>query len=161
MLIDSKAFLKNLRRGPGVYVMRDSDAKPLYVGKARNLKNRLKSYFYRTNQSGRTGLMVAKIADVEIHVTTTETEALLLESNLIKSLKPRYNVLLRDDKSYPYLRLSVEDQYPGLAVHRGTTSGPGQFFGPYANVGAIRLMLNQLQKIIPIRQCDNNYFRNR
>ena len=161
MLLDSKAFVKSLRRGPGVYVMRDSDAKPLYVGKARNLKNRLKSYFHRASQSGRTGLMVAKVTDVEIHVTTTETEALLLESNLIKSLKPRYNVLLRDDKSYPYLRLSVEDQYPGLAVHRGATSGPGQFFGPYANVGAIRLMLNQLQKIIPIRQCDNNYFRNR
>ena len=133
----------------------------MYVGKAGNLKNRVSSYFNQAGQNSKTRLMMANLADIDIQRTRSEIEALLLESNLIKRLRPRFNILLRDDKSYPYLRLSTDKQYPGLSLHRGGTRGKGRFFGPYANTGSVRTILSELQKVIPIRQCHETYFRNR
>jgi excinuclease ABC subunit C len=161
MSFDQKKFLASLTKGPGVYVMRDPNGEPMYVGKAGNLKNRVSSYFNKTGQNNKTRLMMASLADIDIQRTRSEIEALLLESNLIKRLRPRFNILLRDDKSYPYLRLSTDKQYPGLSLHRGGTRGKGRFFGPYANTGSVRTILSELQKVIPIRQCHETYFRNR
>lgn len=161
MPIDHKPFLASLARTPGVYVMRDASRRVLYVGKARSLRARVGSYFKVPHESTRVQLMMSDVEDIEIHRTRTETEALLLESNLIKTLRPKYNILLRDDKSYPYLRLSLTEQYPRLSLYRGRTNVKDKLFGPYASAGAVRTMLAQLQKIIPVRQCDNNTFRNR
>ena len=161
MPFDQKQFLASLTKGPGVYVMRDSNGEPMYVGKASNLKNRVSSYFNKTGQNNKTRLMMANLADIDIQRTRSEIEALLLENNLIKRLRPRFNILLRDDKSYPHLRLSTDKQYPGLSLHRGGTRGKGRFFGPYANTGSVRTILGELQKVIPIRQCHETYFRNR
>jgi excinuclease ABC subunit C len=141
--------------------MRDPNGEPMYVGKASNLKNRVSSYFNKTGQNNKTRLMMASLADIDIQRTRSEIEALLLENNLIKQLRPRFNILLRDDKSYPHLRLSTDKQYPGLSLHRGGTRGKGRFFGPYANTGSVRTILSELQKVIPIRQCHETYFRNR
>ena len=131
----------------------------LYVGKAKNLRNRVSTYFTRATNA-RIAMMVAQIADIAITVTHTENEALILENNLIKQHKPRYNVLLRDDKSYAYLYLSADD-YPRLCFHRGARRGKGQYFGPYPNSRAVRQTLRLLQKLIPVRQCENSYFANR
>jgi excinuclease ABC subunit C len=161
MSFDQKVFLASLTKGPGVYVMRDPNGEPMYVGKASNLKNRVSSYFNKTGQNNKTRLMMASLADIDIQRTRSEIEALLLENNLIKQLRPRFNILLRDDKSYPHLRLSTDKQYPGLSLHRGGTRGKGRFFGPYANTGSVRTILSELQKVIPIRQCHETYFRNR
>ena len=161
MSFDQTVFLASLTKGPGVYVMRDPNGEPMYVGKAGNLKNRVSSYFNQAGQNSKTRLMMANLADIDIQRTRSEIEALLLESNLIKRLRPRFNILLRDDKSYPYLRLSTDKQYPGLSLHRGGTRGKGRFFGPYANTGSVRTILSELQKVIPIRQCHETYFRNR
>jgi len=161
MPFDQKKFLASLTKGPGVYVMRDPNGEPMYVGKAGNLKNRVSSYFNKTGQNNKTRLMMASLADIDIQRTRSEIEALLLENNLIKRLRPRFNILLRDDKSYPHLRLSTDKQYPGLSLHRGGTRGKGRFFGPYANTGSVRTILGELQKVIPIRQCHETYFRNR
>jgi len=161
MSFDQKKFLASLTKGPGVYVMRDPNGEPMYVGKASNLKNRVSSYFNKTGQNNKTRLMMASLADIDIQRTRSEIEALLLENNLIKQLRPRFNILLRDDKSYPHLRLSTDKQYPGLSLHRGGTRGKGRFFGPYANTGSVRTILSELQKVIPIRQCHETYFRNR
>ena len=161
MSFDHKIFLAGLTKGPGVYVMRDPNGEPMYVGKASNLKNRVSSYFNKAGQNNKTRLMMASLADIDVQRTRSEIEALLLESNLIKRLRPRFNILLRDDKSYPYLRLSTDKQYPGLSLHRGGTRGKGRFFGPYANTGSVRTILRELQKVIPIRQCHETYFRNR
>ncbi|HIL19390.1 MAG TPA: excinuclease ABC subunit UvrC [Gammaproteobacteria bacterium] len=161
MPFDQKKFLASLTKGPGVYVMRDPNGEPMYVGKAGNLKNRVSSYFNKAGQNNKTRLMMASLADIDIQRTRSEIEALLLESNLIKRLRPRFNILLRDDKSYPHLRLSTDKQFPGLSLHRGGTRGKGRFFGPYANTGSVRTILGELQKVIPIRQCHETYFRNR
>ena len=161
MSFDQTVFLASLTKGPGVYVMRGPNGEPMYVGKAGNLKNRVSSYFNQAGQNSKTRLMMANLADIDIQRTRSEIEALLLESNLIKRLRPRFNILLRDDKSYPYLRLSTDKQYPGLSLHRGGTRGKGRFFGPYANTGSVRTILSELQKVIPIRQCHETYFRNR
>lgn len=156
---DHKAFLKNLTSRPGVYRMLDASGKLLYVGKAKNLKRRVSSYFTRS-LNRRIQLMVSQIDSIETTVTNTEAEALILENNLIKSLKPRYNVLLRDDKSYPYIHLS-DHRFPRLSFHRGARSKPGRFFGPYPSSGAVRETLHLLQKVFPVRQCDESYYRNR
>jgi len=113
------------------------------------------------HESSRIQIMMADVDDIEIHRTRTETEALLLESNLIKTLRPKFNILLRDDKSYPYLKLSTTEEYPRLSLYRGRTNTKDQLFGPYASAGAVRVMLAQLQKVVPVRQCDNNTFKNR
>lgn len=133
----------------------------LYVGKARNLKKRLQSYFRSTGLSPKTELLMSQVADIDVTVTHTESEALLLENNLIKEYQPRYNVLLRDDKSYPYIYISDKDKYPRIDLHRGARKKPGRYLGPYPNAGAVRETINLLQKTFRIRQCEDSYFRNR
>lgn len=158
---DAKAFLSTVTTKPGVYRMYDADDKILYVGKAKNLKNRLTSYFRSSGLSPKTSVMVSHIDHVEVMVTHTEGEALILESNLIKEFHPRYNILLRDDKSYPYIFISDTTAYPGMAIHRGARKKPGRYLGPYPNAGAVRETINLLQRTFKIRQCEDSYFRNR
>lgn len=158
---DAKHFIKNVTSKPGVYHMVDAEGAVIYVGKAKNLKNRLSSYFRKNVDNPKTRVMVAQIADVQVTVTHTEGEALLLENNLIKELKPRYNILLRDDKSYPYIFLSSHDDFPRLSYHRGVKRAKGRYFGPYPSAGAVRESLNLLQKIFPVRQCEDTFYRNR
>ena len=126
---DHKTFLETLTQKPGVYRMLDAEAKILYVGKARNLKNRVTSYFRSSGLQTKTMAMVSKITDIQVTATNSETEALLLEQSLIKSEKPPYNILLRDDKSYPYIYLSSDDDFPRLSLHRGKKKKMGEFFG--------------------------------
>ncbi|MEZ5588530.1 MAG: excinuclease ABC subunit UvrC [Sedimenticolaceae bacterium] len=156
---DHKLFLRSLTPGPGVYRMLNARGEVMYVGKAKNLRRRVGSYFTRA-ANRRIASMVAQIRDIEITATHTEAEALLLENNLIKEHKPRYNVLLRDDKSYPYLFLS-EEEFPRLAFHRGARKAKGRFFGPYPSASSVRETLQLLQKLFPVRQCEDSYFRNR
>jgi excinuclease ABC subunit C len=158
---DGKAFVRTLTTSPGVYRYFDGDDELLYVGKAGNLKKRVGSYFLKPSLQPRIAAMVAQIARAEITVTRTEGEALLLESQLIKSLKPRYNILLRDDKSYPYIYLSGGEDYPRLAFHRGAKNLPGRYFGPYPSTFAVRESLGLMQKLFKVRQCEDSYFRNR
>ena len=157
---DPRRLLKQIPEIPGVYRMLDGGGKVLYVGKAKDLRRRVSSYFGRA-QNRRIELMVSMIRDIEVTVTSTEGEALLLENNLIKSLQPRFNVLLRDDKSYPYIRLTVRDPFPRLTFHRGSTKGRDRFFGPFISGWAVRETLHLLQKIFPVRQCEDAVFRNR
>ncbi|QEE24989.1 excinuclease ABC subunit UvrC [Rhodanobacter glycinis] len=158
---DGKAFVHTLTTSPGVYRYFDAEDELLYVGKAGNLKKRVGSYFLKPRMEPRIAAMVAQIARAEITVTRTEGEALLLESQLIKSLKPRYNILLRDDKSYPYIYLSGGEDYPRLAFHRGAKNLPGRYFGPYPSTFAVRESLSLMQKLFKVRQCEDSYFRNR
>ncbi|MDP4548978.1 excinuclease ABC subunit UvrC [Marinobacter sp. MDS2] len=159
---DSKSFLKQLSERAGVYRMYDSAGEILYVGKARNLKNRVSSYFRKTGLAPKTEALVGKIHSIEVTITGSETEALLLEQNLIKSLRPPYNILLRDDKSYPYIYLSSHSDYPSLTFRRGRTKkGGGTWFGPFPSSGAVKESLNILQKVFKIRSCNESYFRNR
>ena len=158
-VFDHKAFLRTLTHRPGVYRMLDGEGRVLYVGKARDLKRRVSSYFQRAGNR-RIQAMVAQIRDIQIVVTHTEAEALLLENNLIKELKPRYNILLRDDKSYPYIHLS-DDEFPRLSFYRGARKEKGRYFGPYPSGGAVRETLYLLQKLFPVRQCENSYYNNR
>jgi excinuclease ABC subunit C len=157
---DPKAFIKTLPGKPGVYRMLDADGKVIYVGKASNLKKRVSSYFQKNLTSPKTQVLVSRICHIEVTVTHTENEALLLENNLIKSLKPRYNVLYRDDKSYPYIYLSDQD-FPRLGFHRGAQRARGRYFGPYPSAGAVRETLNLLQKLFPVRQCEESFYNNR
>jgi len=154
-------FLKSLTSKPGVYCMLNDKQQVIYVGKAKNLKNRVSSYFRQSGLSVKTQVMVAKIADINITITHTEGEALLLESNLIKELQPRYNVLMRDDKSYPYIFVSDQAAYPRIALHRGARKRKGMYLGPYPNTHAVRESINLLQKMFLIRQCEDSTFANR
>ncbi|MGP1292160.1 excinuclease ABC subunit UvrC [Serratia sp. CY31944] len=157
---DAKAFLSTVTSQPGVYRMYDATGTVIYVGKAKDLKKRLASYFRQQVSSRKTETLVKNIAQIDITVTHTETEALLLEHNYIKLYQPRYNVLLRDDKSYPLIFLSA-DTHPRLAVHRGAKHAKGEYFGPFPNSYAVRETLALLQKLFPIRQCENSVYRNR
>ena len=161
MTFDPKAFLKTVTGKPGVYRMYNAEGKVLYVGKARNLKKRLQSYFRASGLAPKTALLMSQAANVDVTVTHTESEALLLENNLIKEYRPRYNVLLRDDKSYPYIYISDKDRYPRIDLHRGARKKPGRYLGPYPNAGAVRETISLLQKTFRIRQCEDSYFRNR
>ena len=158
---DASDFLKTLSSRPGIYRMLDTGGNVLYVGKARNLRKRVASYFRRTGLGVKTRALVEQIAGIEITITHTEGEALLLENNLIKKYRPRYNILLRDDKSYPYIFLSSDQEYPRLTIHRGTRRGKGRYFGPYPSAGAVRESLQLLQKLFRVRQCEDSFFRNR
>lgn len=158
---DHQAFLKTVTTKPGVYRMLDVDDKTLYVGKAKNLKKRLSSYFRNTGLSAKTSVLVSHIVHINITITRTESEALLLESNLIKELRPRYNVLMRDDKSYPYIYVSNKQTYPAIYLHRGARKKPGRYLGPYSNAGAVRETIGLLQKTFRIRTCEDSVFKNR
>jgi len=159
---DADAFLRTLGPQPGVYRMVDARDQVIYVGKARNLKKRVSSYFGAKCQvEPKTRALMSNTARVEVTATHTETEALLLENNLIKAHRPRYNILLRDDKSFPYIYLSTHQDFPRLAFHRGAKSAKGRYFGPYASAGAVRETLTQLQKLFRVRQCEDSFFNNR
>ncbi len=158
---DSKSFLETLTRRPGVYQMLDADGAVLYVGKAKNLKNRVASYFRSRGLNSKTVALVSRIHSVQVTVTNSETEALILEQSLIKSHKPHYNILFRDDKSYPYIHLSSQQAYPRISFHRGVRKAKGDYYGPYPSAGAVRESLNLLQKMFNVRQCEDSYFRNR
>ncbi len=158
---DSKEFLARLTQRPGVYQMLDATGELLYIGKAKNLKNRVSSYFRPTGLTIKTQALVNKIADINITVTHGETEALLLEQNLIKQYRPPYNILLRDDKSYPFIFINDAEKYPSVTFHRGAKRKKGKYFGPFPSGTAVRETLNILQKIFQIRQCDESFFKNR
>lgn len=158
---DVKAFLKSLTTRPGIYKMLNKEGEIIYIGKAKNLKNRVSSYFKPQTASPKQQAMVARVAAIEVTVTHTEGEALLLECQQIKRYKPRYNICLRDDKSYPYIFLSTEQDFPRITLHRGAKSKRGRYFGPYPSAGAVRETLKLLQKIFPVRQCEDSVYNNR
>ena len=158
---DAESYLKNLTTRPGVYQMYGAEGDLLYVGKAKNLKNRVTSYFRASGLTAKTMALVNRIQDIEVTVTSTEVDALLLEHNLIKEHRPPYNISLKDDKSYPYIYLSSQDPWPRLALHRGPKRRKGEYFGPYPSAGAVRSTLHLLQKVLKVRQCQDSYFRNR
>lgn len=157
---DSKEFLRTVSQLPGVYSMLDAKNEIIYVGKAKNLRKRLNSHFVNRDANSKQRAMIAKVQSIEIAVTRTEGEALLLENQLIKRHRPRYNITLRDDKSYPYIHLS-DHAYPRLSFHRGTRNRKGKFFGPYPSASAVRFTLKQLQKMFPVRQCRDSVFQHR
>jgi len=158
---DGKRYAARLPTRPGVYLMRDAVGEPLYVGKARNLRKRVASYFDARPKIERIMRMVAKIRQIEVSLTRTEGEALLLENEWIKSLQPRYNVLLRDDKSYPWIALSTDHPFPRIAFHRGARDSGKQYFGPYPSAGSVRESINLIQKLFRIRNCEDSYFAHR
>jgi len=158
---DVSAFLKNLTTRPGIYTMLNNKGEIIYIGKAKNLKNRVSSYFKTQTASIKQQVMVTKVAAIEVTVTHTEAEALLLESQQIKRRKPRYNICLRDDKSFPYIYLSSEQDFPQITFHRGAKNKKGRYFGPYPSTGAVRESLKLLQRLFPIRQCDDAVYNNR
>ncbi|MCB5227399.1 excinuclease ABC subunit UvrC [Alishewanella sp. 16-MA] len=159
-MFDSKAFLATVPQQPGVYRMFNQGGIVIYVGKAKVLKKRLSSYFRTTVDSVKTRALVGQIASIEFTLTHSETEALILENNLIKQYLPKYNILLRDDKSYPYILLTSH-RHPRISSHRGPRKVVGQYFGPYPNAGAVWQSLKSLQKIFPIRQCEDGFYRAR
>ena len=153
--------MQTLTHAPGVYRLLGVKGELLYVGKAKDLKKRVATYFSKERQSPRIAKMTSQTANVEITITNTEAEALLLENNLIKRYRPRYNILLRDDKSYPYIFISSNHRYPQISFHRGSRNKAGKYFGPYTNVGAARNALGLLQKVFKVRQCDDSFFNHR
>lgn len=159
-VFDSTSFLKTVTNQPGVYRMYNADAEVIYVGKAKDLKKRLSSYFRLNVDSKKTQALVSHIDKIDVTVTHTETEALILEHNYIKQYLPKYNVLLRDDKSYPYIFISGH-KHPRLSLHRGAKKRKGEYFGPYPDSGAVRETLHLLQKIFPVRQCEDTVYSNR
>ncbi len=158
---DGKAFAARLPTRPGIYLMRDRDGTPLYVGKARNLRKRVTSYFDARPKVERIMRMVARINQIEVSLTRTEGEALLLENEWIKSLKPRYNVLLKDDKSYPWIVLTTAHEFPQIAFHRGARDKQKSYFGPYPSASSVRESINLIQKLFRIRNCEDSYFSHR
>jgi excinuclease ABC subunit C len=158
---EPQSFLRSLTHRPGVYQMLNQKHKVIYVGKALDLRKRVSSYFQRTHADAKTVSMMELVANVEVTVTNTEAEALILEYNLIKRHKPRFNVILRDDKSYPYIYVSTNHPFPRLQFHRGPRKGKGRYFGPYPSTSAVRKTLNELQKLFLIRQCPDSDFKNR
>ncbi|MGH8323754.1 MAG: excinuclease ABC subunit UvrC, partial [Steroidobacteraceae bacterium] len=160
-VFDHKEYTAALPKRPGVYRMFDAQDELLYVGKAKSLKDRVSTYFNAGNVNPKIQALVQQIARIEVTVTNSEAEALLLEYNLIKAHKPRFNIVLRDDKSFPYIHLCVDHDFPRLAFYRGARSEPGRYFGPFPNAGAVRDSLNQIQKLFRIRNCRDSFFANR
>jgi excinuclease ABC subunit C len=158
---DARTFLRGLSHRPGVYRMLNAAGKVIYVGKASDLRKRVSSYFQRTPGDPKTAQMMGLVKGVEVTVTNTEAEALILEYNLIKRHKPRFNVILRDDKSYPYVYVATNHAFPRLQFHRGPKKGKGRYFGPYPSTSAVRKTLNELEKLFLIRQCSDSFFSNR
>jgi len=158
---DGKKFARRLSAGPGVYLMRDNEGTALYVGKAANLRKRVSSYFDARPKIERIMRMVARIDSIEVSLTRTEAEALLLENEWIKSLKPRYNVLLRDDKSYPWVMLGSDHAFPRIAFHRGGKDRRRQYLGPYPSASSVRESINLIQKLFRLRNCEDSYFSHR
>ena len=158
---DSVTFLKNLTTRPGIYKMFNDQGDIIYVGKAKNLKNRVSSYFKTQTPSPKQQVMMSKVAHIEVTVTHTEGEALLLECQQIKRHKPRYNICLRDDKSFPYIYLSTAHEFPQITLHRGAKKLPGKYFGPYPSSIAAKESLKLLQKLFPVRQCDDSVYNYR
>jgi len=158
---DGRAFARSLSTGPGVYLMRDSADKVLYVGKARNLRRRVASYFDRRDKGSRINLMVRKAARMEVSLTRTEAEALLLENEWIKAHRPRFNINLRDDKSYPWIRIDTRHAFPRIGFYRGSRKEAGDYFGPYSSAGAVRESLNQIYRLFGLRQCRDTVYSNR
>jgi excinuclease ABC subunit C len=160
-VFDGKAFARRLPTRPGVYLMRDTGGTVLYVGKARNLRKRVASYFDARPKAERIMRMIARVCDIEVSLTRTEGEALLLENEWIKSLKPRYNILLRDDKSYPWIAMSIKHEFPQIAFHRGARDKKKSYFGPYPSAGSVRESINLIQKLFRLRNCEDSYFSHR
>ncbi len=158
---DGKKFARRLSAGPGVYLMCDTEGTALYVGKAANLRKRVSSYFDARPKIDRIMRMVARIQTIEVSLTRTEAEALLLENEWIKSLKPRYNVLLRDDKSYPWVMLGSDHEFPRIAFHRGGKDRGRIYLGPYPSASSVRESINLIQKLFLLRNCENSYFSHR
>jgi len=158
---DVKAFMRTVTTRPGVYRMYNAQNDIIYVGKASNLKNRLSSYFQKTLDNRKTQALVSHIAQVQTTVTASAAEALLLEQNLIKEHRPRYNVVLRDDKSYPYVYISTANEYPRLSYQRGARKAPGKYIGPYPSASSVKRSLKLVQKLFRVRQCEDSYFKNR
>ncbi|MGA2710169.1 MAG: excinuclease ABC subunit UvrC [Steroidobacteraceae bacterium] len=158
---DAKSFVDSLPGRPGVYRMLGADGEILYVGKARNLKSRVGSYFQPSNVHPKVVALIGKTVNMEVTITNSDTEALLLELNLIKKHRPRFNIILRDDKSFPFLHFTTAHEFPALNLYRGSRKEPGRFFGPYPSAGAVRETLQQLQKLFRLRNCDDTYFANR
>ena len=158
---DIDAFLKQLTERPGVYRMINAKGVIIYVGKAKNLKRRVSSYFKKQHDEIKTAKMVTQIERVEVTVTDTDSEAFILENTLIKRHKPKYNILFRDDKSYPYIFISAGKEFPALSYHRGAKRRVGEYFGPFPNASAVHQTLQSLQKIFPVRQCAESVFNHR
>lgn len=158
---DGQTFAKSLAITPGVYMMRDKSGAVLYVGKAKNLRRRVASYFNGQDKGARINLMISKIHSMEVSLTRTETEAFLLENEWIKAHKPRFNINLRDDKSYPWIRLSSEHRFPMISFYRGRVKKKGEFYGPYSSIGAVRESLKQIYRLFKLRQCRDFVFSNR
>jgi excinuclease ABC subunit C len=154
---DAKKFLRSLSHRPGVYRMLDAAGEVLYVGKAHDLKKRVATYFGSKAHHPKTQALMSHTQRVEVTVTGTEQEALLLEYNLIKTHYPRFNILLRDGKSYPYIYVSSEQSFPRFEFYRGSRKAKGRFFGPFPSSGAVRQTMHQLQKLFQVRQCQDSF----
>ena len=157
----TKELLRSIPSKPGIYRMLDNKERVLYVGKAKNLKKRVPSYFQSVISNQKTNLLMSKVSNLDFTVTNTENEALIMEYTLIKKHKPKFNVVLRDDKSYPYIFISTEQEFPRVEFRRKNKSSEGRYFGPYPNVSAVRETLSELQKVFNVRQCKDSYFNNR
>ncbi len=157
---DHQKFLALLSTGPGIYQMLDGKANVIYVGKARNLKNRVASYF-RGEHQGKTAALMQQVRDVQVIITSTEAEALLLEDTLIKKFQPHYNVIFKDDRSYPFIYISEDHAFPRLDYCRGKRQGRGRYFGPYPNASAVKEYIHLMQKLFKIRSCRDVFFKNR
>ncbi|HET9330556.1 MAG TPA: excinuclease ABC subunit UvrC [Steroidobacteraceae bacterium] len=160
-MFDHKEYITALPRRPGVYRMYGADQELLYVGKARSLRDRVGHYFLASNVDPKVQALVAQVSAIEVTVTNSETEALLLEYNLIKAHRPRFNIVLKDDKSFPYIQLCDQHRFARLAFYRGPRAAGTRYFGPFPNAGAVRDTLNQLQKLFRIRNCRDTFFANR
>jgi excinuclease ABC subunit C len=158
---DIKAFLETLTNHPGVYQMLDEKGLVLYVGKAKNLKKRVSSYFSSQKKDIKTHTLITHVHSIQTTTTRSENEALLLECNLIKKHKPRYNVLLRDDKSFPYIFINTTEKFPRIDFYRGTPKKTGQYFGPYPSAGAVRETIRLIQKMFQLRTCQDSFFKTR